>query len=84
MLFKSTLGIPISQQGLVYKRTGLEKDKMLSNYGIEKGRVVNLVNPSSIIQVVVKTKGEKKIPLEVSTEDSIQSLKEQVEQEESV
>jgi hypothetical protein len=78
------IGIPIPQQGLAYKGTRLENDKMISNYGIEKGGVIDLVNPSSIIQITVKTKGDKKIPLEVSTEDTIRNLKEQLEEEESI
>jgi hypothetical protein len=50
------IGIPIPQQGLAYKGTHLENDKMISDYGIEKGGVIDLVSALSIIQITAKTK----------------------------
>jgi hypothetical protein len=37
---------------------------MISDHDIEKGGVIDVVSPSSIIQITMKIEDDKKIPLE--------------------
>jgi hypothetical protein len=54
-------------------------------YNIDKGDIVDLVSPASLtIPISVRTVDGKRIPLEVSDNDTIQSVKQQIEEKEGL
>jgi hypothetical protein len=53
------LNIPVDQQRLGLKGIKLEDDRIVSNYGIGKGLMVDLLTPLSLIFIFIKHKKEK-------------------------
>jgi hypothetical protein len=74
----------VSQQGLLFKETRLESDRTVGKFGITKGSTVDLLAPSSTIQINVKTPSGKVVPLNVDSGHSIKIVKGKIKEKEGV
>jgi hypothetical protein len=83
-IFKSIKGVLMSEQALTLKGVRMGDDCSLSDYGIGRGTVVDVITPLSTIPNFAETEEGRKIPLEVSREDTIKNVKKQLEEEESI
>jgi hypothetical protein len=68
----------------VWKNKPLQDDHAIGSYQIEKGSILDLVTPLPPVSIEIKTPSGKRITAEVRPSDSVRSLKQQIEQKESL
>jgi hypothetical protein len=71
----------VEQQGLAFKGKGLENDKTVTESNLVRGSIIDLL---PTIQVFVKTPQNKKLAFDVNLKNTIQSIKEKLEEKEGV
>jgi ubiquitin C len=80
-------GIPVEQQRLIFNGKQLEDDKTVNDYNIEDMANIHLVlrlRGGAMRQIFVKTLQGNSITLDVSQDDTIQSVKEKIQEKQGI
>jgi len=73
--------IPVEEQHLYFSETELDNDKKLPDYGIQKGDTLNLEAP---MDIKIRMTDGTKFPLEVQRTETIEAVKEKIEQKKDI
>jgi hypothetical protein len=72
----------VKKQNFFFKGKHLADDRLVSDYGIDKGSMLELVSVSPDIQVYVMDQEGDKIPIMVNKDESIASFKHKIQESE--
>ena len=79
-------GIPINEQRLVFSRYQLENNRNLSDYNIQNESTITLLSKlkGGSMQIFIKTLTGKTITLDVDASDSIENVKQKIQDKEGI